>query len=309
MINNKNKWIKTGKFLSPVKNHPWLSTFTGPSYALPIPRENYFDLYVTGRDTLNRSMIGKVRIEINNEKIIVHSIENDPIFTFGERGCFDENGVSYPFIIPYENKLYMYYVGWMPTTLTPFQNRTGLAISDDGGKNFIRASRAPILPLTNAEPFCTGSLAVLKENDIWKMWYTVWKKWGNDENDHKHYYLIKYATSNDGINWDRDEIDRIKFGNKNEYAIGKPSVIKYKGLYHMWYVYRGEQYKIGYAYSLDGKDWERRDDLVGINTSINGWDSEAICYPHIVELKNRFIMFYCGNNYGREGLGSATLLK
>ena len=77
----------------------------------------------------------------------------------------------------------------------------------------------------------------------------------------------------------------------------------------MWYVYRGAKYKIGYAYSSNGIDWERRDDLAGISTSMEGWDSQEICYPHIVELKDRFVMFYCGNNYGKAGLGAATLLK
>jgi hypothetical protein len=33
-----------------------------------------------------------------------------------------------------------------------------------------------------------------------------------------------------------------------------------------------------------------------------------ICYPHIVEVDGRSLMFYCGNYFGREGFGCAELV-
>ena len=73
----------------------------------------------------------------------------------------------------------------------------------------------------------------------------------------------------------------------------------------MWYVYRGEQYRIGYAHSKDGINWERRDDLSGIDVSESGWDGIAISYPHVIEHNGYLYMLYCGNDYGRDGLGIA----
>lgn len=305
MINNLNKWEKLGRFIEPSPEVSWMATFTGPSFASPQKNSSLVDVYITGRDIKNRSLIGKIVVNLKDLSKIV-STSQDPIFNLGELGCFDENGVSYPLIVESGNVRYLYYVGWMPSVLTPFLNFIGLAKAPLNSDDFVRVSRAPILGRTNEEPFSTGSAFVLKE-EKWKMWYTSFLKWGEKENDHKHYYVIKYAESIDGINWKRKNKICINIADPSEYSICKPSVLKIKGKYHMWYVYRGEQYRIGYAHSDDGINWERRDDLVGIDVSSFGWDSVAMSYPHVFKYDKYLYMLYCGNEYGKEGLGIAKL--
>ena len=73
----------------------------------------------------------------------------------------------------------------------------------------------------------------------------------------------------------------------------------------MWYAYRGEHYRIGYAHSRDGIRWKRRDDLVGLELSPTGWDSLAQAYPHVFVHEDHLYMIYNGNHYGKEGLGLA----
>jgi predicted GH43/DUF377 family glycosyl hydrolase len=304
MINNSNSWEKVGRIIKADPKISWMSTYTGPSFGIQKGKDSLFDIYITGRDDCNRSLIGKMTLDIENPTKIL-SISESPIFSYGELGTFDENGVSYPVIVENNDTKYMYYVGWMPTKLTPFQNFPGLAMSKGQTDDFKRYSRAPILERTDDEPFCTGSLYVLKE-EKWKMWYTSFLKWG-EEGEHKHYYVIKYAESNDGIQWDRKGKVCIGIEDSSEYSICKPSVIKINNIYHMWYVYRGEHYKIGYAHSVDGINWTRRDDLAGIDVSKSGWDSIAMSYPHVFKYKDSLYMLYCGNNYGKEGLGLATL--
>jgi hypothetical protein len=79
----------------------------------------------------------------------------------------------------------------------------------------------------------------------------------------------------------------------------------------MWYSFRAQQgaetYRIGYAESIDGLDWVRKDDESGIDVSPNGWDSEMICYPRVFEHKDRLYMLYNGNGYGKSGFGLAVL--
>ena len=307
MIGNSNSWIKLGRVLKPDATLDWMSTYTGASFALETEDTDVYNLFVTGRDIKNRSQIGKIKIEIKDSVKVLEKA-NNTVLPLGELGAFDENGVSYPYIVRDNGQLYMYYVGWMPTVLAPFQNHTGLAKCSIGENYFERVSRAPILPRNNEEPFGTGSVCVIKENNIWKMWYTVWKRWGSNPTDFKHYYIIRYAESSNGIDWKRFSNNCIDFKNEKEYAIARPSVIKIDQTYHMWYVYRGEQYRIGYAHSEDGYHWTRRDDLVGLDVSDSGWDSKAISYPHVVRTHDRLLMFYCGNNYGQDGLGVATLV-
>jgi predicted GH43/DUF377 family glycosyl hydrolase len=296
---------KLGRILKPDQDIYWMSTYTGPSFAKQVGETSLFDIYVTGRDSKNRSSIGIVRVDIEKPNKIIE-ITSDPIFTFGEKGAFDENGVSYPYLVNQENKVYMYYVGWMPTVITPFQNHTGLAAQQDN-KSFVRVSKAPILERTNDEYLGTGSCSVLIENSIWKMWYTSFLKWGSSPGEHKHYYVIKYAESKDGIHWVRNNQICINYKDGSEYSIGKPSVVKIKDKYHMWYSYRGEQYRIGYAYSSDGINWVRKDDMAGVDVSKEGWDSKAVCYSHVFSYKSFFYMLYNGNDYGKEGLGLAKL--
>jgi len=302
MINNINKWEKLGRILTPDPQINWL-TYAGSAHAIKI-KGNLYDVLVTGRDESNRSVIGKIKIKIS-DSINVLSIESKPTFQYGELGAFDENGVSYPCVVKDKRTSYLYYTGWMPSILTPFQNHVGLAKWN--GHSFIRISKAPILERNNDDYLSTGSVFVMKENAKWHMWYTAFVKWENENGKIKHYYKIKYAESIDGINWKRENIVCIDFKNENEYAICRPSVIKHNGMYHMYFCYRGDTYKIGYAYSKDGKKWEREDNLAGINYSSSGWDSKELCYPNIFQHKNQLYMLYCGNNYGKEGLGMARL--
>ena len=141
------------------------------------------------------------------------------------------------------------------------------------------------------------------------MWYGSNLQWGKDQSQMKH--VIKYAESSNGLVWKRNYDVDVGLVHKNEYALSKPIVIKEKGLYRMWYSYRGnglvETYRIGYAESNDGRSWTRKDDLVGIDVSESGWDSEMICYPFIFDHKGKRYMLYNGNGYGKTGFGLAVL--
>ena len=156
----------------------------------------------------------------------------------------------------------------------------------------------------------TASACVLMVREgHWKMWYlsnTQWKHQQGNEIPAPRYHL-KYAESVDGLNWVREGIIAIDFKNDGEYAISRPSVIIEDDIYKMWYSYRGENYRIGYAESNDGINWVRMDDSVGIDTSRQGFDSEMIEYPHVFDHKGQRFMLYNGNNFGQEGIGLATL--
>ena len=41
--------------------------------------------------------------------------------------------------------------------------------------------------------------------------------------------------------------------------------------------------------------------------SESGWDSKMIAYPHVTQIGNKYYMFYCGNDFGKEGFGYAEL--
>jgi hypothetical protein len=172
----KLKWEKSGKIISPQKDIFWMQTWTGASFARQIKDTSVVEIFVTGRDDKNRSRIGKVYVDFSQNFRIL-SIDKDPVFSLGDLGAFDENGVSYPWLFSQGNNNYMLYVGWRPTVLTPFTNGLGLAIEFTNGK-FERISKAPILPLNNDDYLSIGSSCIYVESNVIRLYYTSFLKWG-----------------------------------------------------------------------------------------------------------------------------------
>lgn len=298
-------WKKLGLIVEPDPSLFWMSNGAGPSFAA-FDDKNNLEIYVTGRDENNRSRIGKLIFDVSAGKIIEKPME--PLFPLGELGTFDFNGTSYPWIVETEEETRLYYTGWTRGFHVSFINDLGLCIMERREGQFKRISRAPLIPRTDEEPFGMGSVCVMKDETDWKMWYTSFKKWGSNAEPDKHFYHIKYANSTDGINWKREDNVAIDYNEKTgEYVTGKPCVIKYKNRYFMWFSYRGAAYRLGFAVSSNGINWNRMDEEAGISVSDSGWDSEMICYGHVFQHGTDLFMVYNGNGYGRSGLGLATM--
>jgi hypothetical protein len=187
-------------------------------------------------------------------------------------------------------------------------------VSEDGGVTFRRAFEGPILDRNKDEPHLVVTPHVIVEEGVWKMWYCGGTEWKIVNGVAEPQYLIKYAESPDGINWRRENRVVIPYKSESE-AIGRPVVVHENGLYKMWYSYRSidgyrsdreRSYHIGYAESKDNVVWERKDGEVGVELSAEGWDSQMMAYPYIVDCAGKRYMFYNGNGFGRSGFGYAT---
>ena len=89
-----------------------MSYYAGASFIQFKDNKN-FEIYITGRDTNNISRIGKAYGILENELLIIKNIDKTPIFGEGDQGCFDEHGVSYPWLLTVGSDIFMYYVGWV----------------------------------------------------------------------------------------------------------------------------------------------------------------------------------------------------
>ncbi len=298
-------WKKTGQILQPRPEIGWMATGAGNCWAELLP-DGRLRALVSGRDADNRSRIGEVFFDANTLEVL--EIAPNPLIALGERGVFDFNGTSYPWLVRDSDAEYLYYTGWTIGAHTPFINDPGLAVKQIGKPEFRKVSRAGIFARTDEEPFGTGSMCVLKEADGWKMYYTTFTHWGKDENDHPHYYHIRYASSNDGLHWNRTGKVCVDYETSNgEYVTARPCVIRYKGLYLMWFSYRGDYYRIGFAVSADGLNWTRHTQVLGLDVSQTGWDSEMVSYGFVYQHKEQLFMLYSGNGFGRSGLGAAVM--
>lgn len=300
-------WIKHKLIITPQM------LMTGYSHAaVPVVmhlHDDLFRIYFSSRNSLNQSIPFSFDFNIVDEKITEKISE--PLMQPGALGCFDDSGVMPACLLTQNNKIFMYYIGWNLGVTVPFRNAIGLAVNEGNGTSFKRVYNGPILDRNKSEPHFTASCHVIFDNGIYKMWYLSCVKWDKIENKIMHFYNIKYAESADGVEWNRNGHTAIDFLYKDEYAISVPRVIKENGTYKMWYSYRAgtysKTYRIGYAESLDGKDWKRKDDEVCLDVTPGCWDSDMICYPFVFDHNQKRYMLYNGNGFGESGIGLAVL--
>lgn len=141
------------------------------------------------------------------------------------------------------------------------------------------------------------------------MYYGSSLDWGEGTPTMTH--VIKIAESRDAINWKRDGRIAIDLRTDGEYALSRPWARRTPQGLEMFYTRRGskdsEAYRLGYAVSNDGLNWERRDREVGITVADQGWDSEMIGYPALFDYREQTYLLYAGNGYGKTGFGLAVL--
>jgi hypothetical protein len=305
-------WHRRG-LLFPPADAPALPAWVGGYGALPfaVPAgDGACRVYFSGRDPENRAQVGACMLDLGSLAVVPESLTAEPLVSPGPPGAFDESGCSMSCLVEHAGRQYLYYTGWTLGRTVPFYLAVGLAVSEDGGRSFQKASLAPVLGRHASDPFLCASPSILIEEGVWRMWYISAIRWeppsaGTD--GPRHHYLVKYAESTDGIEWRRDGRVCVGFASEAEHAIGRPHVLKEGGLYRMWYCVRGDRYRIGYAESADGLAWIRRDDLAGIEPpSTAEWDSQMQAYPMVFRDGRRWLMLYNGNGYGATGFGCAV---
>lgn len=302
------KWQKLGRIFDPnLEFRTGLSASLMP-IAEPLDSDtDKFRIYFAPRDQNGQSELHYFDIDLK-EPMRILNISEKPLIAAGQVGAFDDSGITPGNIATINSRKFLYYTGWNLTKKVPFNNSIGVAEMNSNGV-FVRLGDGPILTRTLHEPYSCASPFVLYEDGCYRMWYASMDKWEPLGSGAKHFYNIKYCESSDGINWIRNRDIVIDYGGPEEYAFGRPFVVKDHDVYRMWYSYRGDNYRIGYAESLNGKHWRRCDELVGIDVSESGWDSVMIEYPFIFRHKNEQFMLYNGNEYGKSGIGLAKLLK
>ncbi len=296
------KWTKLGRIFCPDGNYDWMRTHAAGPVAEHIEGDR-FRIYFGCRDGSNRTSIGSLDIDITQADRILR-LSGEPVIAPGSPGLFDDSGTSMGCLVQNGSSRYLYYLGWNLGVTVPWRNSIGLAVSPGSQAAFRKFSRAPVIDRSEIDPFSVSYPWVLYDGGRWRMWYGSNLNWGPDQADMAH--VIKYAESQDGIEWNRRGSVAIDLKFPGEYGIAKPCVVRDGPLYRMWYSYRGNApYRIGYAESADGSQWTRMDHNAGIDVSTSGWDSESIQYAHVFRHRGRWYMLYNGNGYGKTGFGLA----
>jgi predicted GH43/DUF377 family glycosyl hydrolase len=306
-------WQKQGLVFAPNGQAGWMNSHA--QVPTPIETDQSIRVYFSSRPQQNLSLTTFVDLD-KNDPTKVLSVNDAPILEVGKPGTFDEHGIMPSCAVRNGQQVYLYYSGWSRGSSVPYTNSTGLAISDDGGKTFQKISDGPILGKGIHDPYSATSPCVLRQGDDWHMWYCSGTGWQEIAGKYEHTYDIKHAQSPDGITWSPDGKTSLRTETEYE-ALTRPFVTQGKHGYDMWFCYRGsldfrdgeDAYRIGYAFSSDLLNWQRRDSEAGIAPAPSGWDSKMIAYPAVITVMNRTWMFYNGNGFGKDGFGIAEWLS
>jgi predicted GH43/DUF377 family glycosyl hydrolase len=299
-------WRKKGLVFEPTGQFGWINSHAQVPTALVL--QDRLRIYFASRPENGISLPTFVDLDRQDPRKII-ALHPKPILTLGRPGTFDADGVMPAAVIRDGGAILMYYSGWSRLGgRAPYNNATGLAVSRDEGVTFERVFEGPILDRTPMEPWSATSPAVVHTKNEWAMWYSSGTDWIEVEGKLEHVYVLKGARSQDGRLWIRDNAQILPTLQPSE-SQTRPTVAHIDGCWHMWFRTTGETYRIGHAWSDDLQSWQRDDGHVGISRSDEGWDSQMICYPEVVTVEGKTLMFYNGNAFGKCGFGYALLEK
>lgn len=301
-------WEKKGLIFSPQETKlPWMIHHAYSPVVIQMDG-SIWRCYFAGRNSENRATIGFFDVDLDRgNKIVDYS--KKPVLDLGATGTFDCDGLIPSSAIKVNEDIFLYYSGWVRGWKEPlFRTAIGMGVSHDGGTTFEKYSIAPIFDWSAEDPISVICPCVFKKENEYIMIYSSTEKWEKIDGEYNSWYFTKCAVSDDAIHW--KHVEKLAIPKKDgENHVGRISILPTEDGYEGWYGYTREengQYRIGYGTSVNGKEWVRKDNIVGISPSETGWDSEAQAYPYVVKWNDKRYMFYNGNRFGYDGIGLAV---
>jgi predicted GH43/DUF377 family glycosyl hydrolase len=220
-------------------------------------------------------------------------VRADPVLTPGTTGEWDESTVEAAYVIRENGQYKMWYTS---------AGGIGYAISPDG-INWTKYSGNPIF-IAGTQSWEAGGVylgCVMPVTGGYKMWYSGWNTGGTHES-------IGYATSTDGIFWQRDTLNNPVMedgssGTWDDVGVYLPSVLLIDNYYYMWYGGMGSIVQIGLATSPDGINWSKHPANPVLKPSLPGhWDDYYVEEGRVIVMDDTLYMWYgasggSGSNY------------
>lgn len=238
----------------------------------------------------------------------------DTLMATGGSPSYNDGGINWDGVVPADGGVTIKFKTIVNAPSQPGHSIQNSAIVEGGGDsitesalavvagslcNMSRGGNAPVL--TGSAPYDSGGAllpAVLKEGGTYKLWYTAI---GSDNVER-----IAYATSPDGLTWNKQGVVLSPDQGWEGKALSAPSVIKDGGTYKMWYDGRDSSgtTRIGYAYSADGVVWIKNGKWVLAPTG--AWDAANVNSPSVLKADGAFHMWYSGFDNATNRIGHAT---
>jgi predicted GH43/DUF377 family glycosyl hydrolase len=224
----------------------------------------------------------------------------NPVLTISSSG-WDSRHVTSPFVL-YDGKTYkMWYQGQDAST----DWQIGYATSTDG-INWNKYSNNPVLKIGSSgwDSHYVTNPNIYYDGSQYKMWFTGLGDIGGGNVP----YQIGYATSIDGINWDKYLNNPIITASGFYTGVGHLSVHYEKGKYYGYYgrKFSSTNHEIYHATSVDGINWVNYPNNPVLTKGSSGsWDDNFVLTPRIFFNDNQYFLYHAGNDGSNSQIGLA----
>jgi len=241
---------------------------------------------------------------------------SNPVLDPGPDGAWDEGLVVAPYVL-FDGQTYkMWYWGYDLRSIgyaSSPDGRTWTKYDDPATTSSAYSESDPVLIPGQPGSWEDASVAtpsVLLIDNIYHMWYAGTR-------DPEHYGLISigHATSEDGINWERDTLNNPVLtagssGNWDDVYLFAPCVIFDGSIYHMWFNGWngiGNQIRFGHATSPHpDSSWIKDPNNPVLSYEAGSWDYPRIDRASVFYDGETFHMWYSGGGFFEWQIGYAT---
>lgn len=264
-------------------------------------------VYVGGWDSAGISRIWWIDVDPDDPYRVI-DYSRRPVLDIGDPGTFDENGVFPGHVTQHSGRVYLTTTGFQLGYKVRHYNFGGLAVSDDDGDTFARVSRAPVLDRAEEGLHVRAGQSLLWDGDVIRCAYAAGTGWVEVGGVQRPVYDIRYQELTQPEETSRSGRLILSHDPRREHALGRPQLLRHQGTLLLLYTRRtlDLRYATGGAVFSDGA-WVRCDSELGLLPSASGFDSEMAYFPSAISWKERLLVFFCGNGYGRGGLGAAVM--
>lgn len=283
----------------------WQSHAMAPA-PLPLP-DGRVRVYVGGWDAEGISRVWWIDVD-GDDPFRMVGRATQPVVDIGEAGTFDENGVFPGHVSTHDGRAYLTTTGFQLGHRVRHYNFGGLTVSDDGGETFARVSRAPTLDRADEGLHVRAGQSLLWEDGLLRSVYAAGTGWVEVGGTLRPVYDVRYQELERPERAGPDGKRIVARDPAVEHALGRPQLLRHRGRLLVLYTRRmlDMRYGMGGAILEEGR-WVRRDEELAVPRSPSGFDAEMAYFPGAISWRDRLLVFYSGNGYGRGGLGAAVL--
>lgn len=276
----------------------------------PLLMDDRIRVYVAFLDANKVGRLGFIDIDLDDPERVLGYSKTPALVDSGEN-AFDRDGVTPLSVVTHAGEIRLYYAGWrlLSGGAARYRLLTGLATSRMG-ERFERHRDTPLLASSSPDTLVKTAGVVALDGNVWRCWYADDVGLINLNGKSVPTYQLRTMASSDGLNWPSD--GRVVFDTTESDIIGygRSAIWREGDLLHGLFSVRrrdGGYRAIEHATSRDGYTWTQLG-LGGLTfpaSKTRDGQKEA-CFPGIVQLNGRLLMFYNGDGFGRDGLRAAV---